>query len=95
MNYNNNKQEHIRSTERALAHVYRHQRIKLGHASLPIGELGSGTNVVSLSSNLFRFSEHLFNLLLPSGQNLFQLFNDVAVIDHASVVRLKEGVEWG
>jgi len=53
--------------------------VKLGHATFPVLQLGTGTDVVSLASDLFTLGQHLLDLSMPHRQQLLHLLHHLAV----------------
>ena len=59
-------------------------RVKLSHASLPVGQLSTGTNVVCFPSDLLTLSEDLLDLFGPDSQQLLHLFYHLTVVSWRS-----------
>ena len=55
-------------------------RVELGHAALPVVELGQWSNVVGLASYLLALDEHLLDLTRPRRHYFLQLLHQVSVI---------------
>lgn len=53
--------------------------VEFGHPALPVSQLSCWTNVVCFSPHLLGFSQYLFNLLRPCGQEILKLFQIFSV----------------